>query len=101
MSAFACCRGERVMAARSVGGTPRDGACTAQDHQDAQEVNAKLDEMGYGIGQRLIDELLAKSNVGQCTDLRETAEVIAKVGFKMFLGVAANVGGWGQEVGLE
>jgi hypothetical protein len=28
-------------------------------------VNEKLDSMGYGIGQRLIDELLAKSNVGQ------------------------------------
>jgi hypothetical protein len=35
--------------------------------------------------------------MGQCADLRETAEVIAKVGFKMFLGVAANVGGWAQE----
>ena len=28
-------------------------------------MNEKLDSMGYGIGQRLIDELLAKSNVGQ------------------------------------
>jgi len=33
----------------------------------------------------------------QCSDLRETAEVIGKVGFKMFLGVAANIGGWGQQ----
>lgn len=46
---------------------------------------------GFGIGQRLIDELLAKSNVGQCSDFRETAEVLAKVGFKMFLGVTGNV----------
>eukprot|EP00961_Rhodomonas_salina_P073767 991107-Rhodomonas_salina.3 len=46
---------------------------------------------GYGIGQRLIDELLAKSNVGACSDLKETAEVVAKVGFKMFLGVSATV----------
>jgi hypothetical protein len=30
---------------------------------------------GYGIGLRLIDELLAKSNVGACADLKETAEV--------------------------
>ena len=36
-----------------------------QDHEDPAEVNEKLDAMGYGIGQRLIDELLAKSNVGQ------------------------------------
>jgi hypothetical protein len=35
--------------------------------------------------------------MNQCADLRETAEVIAKVGFKMFLGVAANVGGWANE----
>lgn len=37
---------------------------------------------GYNIGVRLIDEFLAKSNVstpGGCTDLKETADVIAKV----------------------
>ena len=32
----------------------------------------------------------------QCADLRETAEVMSKVGFKMFLGVAANVAAWNQ-----
>ncbi len=36
-----------------------------QDHEDTAQVNDKLESMGYGIGQRLIDELLAKSNVGQ------------------------------------
>lgn len=46
---------------------------------------------GYSIGQRLVDELLAKANIGQCSDFRETAQTIAKVGFKMFLGVNANV----------
>ena len=39
--------------------------CAAQDHEDPAAVSDKLDTMGYGIGQRLIDELLAKSNVGQ------------------------------------
>ena len=37
---------------------------------------------GYSIGVRLIDEFLAKSNVstpGACADLREAADVIAKV----------------------
>mmetsp|Transcript_13126 Transcript_13126/g.20604 ORF Transcript_13126/g.20604 Transcript_13126/m.20604 type:complete len:162 (+) Transcript_13126:62-547(+) len=62
-----------------------------KDHEDVGEVNAQLEKMGYGIGQRLIDELLAKSGVGACADLRETAEVMSKVGFKMFLGVAAKV----------
>jgi trafficking protein particle complex subunit 3 len=52
---------------------------------------------GYGIGQRLIDELLAKSGLGACADFKETAEVIAKVGFKMFLGSAASVSKWNAE----
>ena len=46
---------------------------------------------GYNIGVRLIDEFLAKAQVGQCGNFSETAEVIAKVGFKMFLGVTAEV----------
>ena len=48
---------------------------------------------GYNIGVRLIDEFLAKAQVGQCSSFAETAEVIAKVGFKMFLGVTAEVAG--------
>jgi len=35
--------------------------------------------MGYNIGTRLIEDFLAKSNLGRCTDFRETGEVIAKV----------------------
>ena len=34
---------------------------------------------GYNIGVRLIEDLIAKGNVGRCHDLRETADVIAKV----------------------
>jgi hypothetical protein len=52
--------------------------------------------MGKNIGARLIDEFLAKTNINRCTDLRETAEVIAKQGFKMFLGVQGEVGAWGE-----
>ena len=47
--------------------------------------------MGYNIGIRLIDEFLAKSNVSSCLDFKETAEVIANVGFKMLFGVTASV----------
>ena len=43
------------------------------------EVNKQLDKMGYNIGLRLIDDFLAKSNMGRCGSFRETAEVIAKV----------------------
>ncbi|KAK9090383.1 hypothetical protein Sjap_023560 [Stephania japonica] len=64
------------------------------DLEEVEEVNKQLDQMGYNIGIRLIDEFLAKSNVSRCVDFKETAEVIAKVGFKMFLGVSASVTNW-------
>ena len=50
-----------------------------KETDNAEEVNAILDKMGYNIGCRLIDEFFAKSgNQGLCQDLRETADVIAK-----------------------
>ncbi|XP_011095333.1 trafficking protein particle complex subunit 3 isoform X2 [Sesamum indicum] len=67
------------------------------DLEEVDEVNKQLDQMGYNIGVRLVDEFLAKSNVNRCVDFRETAEVIAKVGFKMFLGVTASVTNWDAE----
>ncbi|KAM9964407.1 hypothetical protein ACTFIW_004170 [Dictyostelium discoideum] len=65
-----------------------------KDYEDIEQVNIKLEQMGYNIGIRLIEEFLAKSGIGRCSDFIETAEVIAKVGFKMFLGVNAHVGDW-------
>ncbi|KAK7833877.1 trafficking protein particle complex subunit 3 [Quercus suber] len=50
------------------------------DLEEVEEVNKQLDQMGYNIGIRLIDEFLAKSNVARCVDFKETAEVIAKHG---------------------
>ena len=35
---------------------------------------------GHSIGQRLIDEFLAKSKTQRCSDFRQTAETVAKVG---------------------
>ncbi|KAK9269227.1 hypothetical protein L1049_000997 [Liquidambar formosana] len=64
------------------------------DLEEVEEVNKQLDQMGYNIGIRLVDEFLAKSNVSRCVDFKETADVIAKVGFKMFLGVTASVTNW-------
>jgi hypothetical protein len=50
-----------------------------KDTDNAEEVNALLDKMGYNIGCRLIDEFFAKSpNQSLCADFKETAEVIAK-----------------------
>ena len=49
---------------------------------DYVEVNKQLDKMGYNIGLRLIEDFLAKSNtMKRCSNFRETAEMIAKVGF--------------------
>ncbi|KAI9849986.1 MAG: transport protein particle 22 kDa subunit [Thelocarpon superellum] len=67
--------------------------CRDFDH-DYSEVNKQLDKMGYNIGLRLIDDFLAKSNVGRCSNFRETAEMISKVGFKIFLNVTPTVSGW-------
>ncbi|XP_010539280.1 PREDICTED: trafficking protein particle complex subunit 3 isoform X2 [Tarenaya hassleriana] len=64
------------------------------DLEEVEEVNKQLDQMGYNVGIRLIDEFLAKSGVSRCVDFKETAEAVAKVGFKMFLGVTASVTNW-------
>uniref|UniRef100_A0A0D9WY87 Trafficking protein particle complex subunit n=2 Tax=BOP clade TaxID=359160 RepID=A0A0D9WY87_9ORYZ len=60
-------------------------------------VEAGERKVGYNIGTRLVDEFLAKSNVSRCVDFKETADVIAKLGFKMFLGVTATVTNWDAE----
>ena len=64
--------------------------------QDIHEINNQLDRIGYSIGVRCIDELLAKCEVngidiGPCNTLESTAEVIAKVGFRCFLGMTCDV----------
>lgn len=46
---------------------------------------------------RLVDEFLAKSGVASCQDFRDTAEVVAKVAFKMFLGINVEVSQWNAE----
>ena len=47
---------------------------------DYQEVNKQLDKMGYNIGVRLIEDFLARSNIGRCSNFRDTGEAIAKAG---------------------
>ncbi|XP_068756404.1 trafficking protein particle complex subunit 3-like [Montipora capricornis] len=73
------------------------GALVAQlvkDYEGDEEVNKQLDKMGYNIGVRLVEDFLARSNVGRCHDFRETADVIAKLGFKMFLGISPVITNW-------
>jgi hypothetical protein len=65
---------------------------------DVNAVNEALDRMGHNIGIRLIDEYLAKASTQtqaqSCSNFRETAEMIGKVAFKMFLGVTAEPVNW-------
>lgn len=69
------------------------------DYEDCvEEVNKKLDEMGHNIGCRLVEDFLAKTNTQRCGDFRDTAEVVAKVGLRMFLGIGASVTSWNAEV---
>jgi trafficking protein particle complex subunit 3 len=66
-------------------------------------VNSHLEKMGYNIGVRLIEDYLAKANTGACTSFRETAEMISKVGFKIFLNITPKVDNWtadGKSFGL-
>lgn len=60
-----------------------------QDYDsDYHEVNKQLDKMGYNIGMRLIEDFLAKSNVGRCANFRETADMIAKVRPRVLFGMS-------------
>lgn len=64
---------------------------------DYAAVNAELDRMGYNIGLRLIEDFLAKSGAGTCPSFRDTAEMVARVGFKMFLNVTPTVTHWAAD----
>jgi len=70
-----------------------------KDYEDVAAINQQLDKMGYKMGMRMIDEFMSKSGLtsGACKEFKDTAESIAKVGFKMFLGVNANIGNWNKD----
>ncbi|PWN45343.1 TRAPP I complex [Ceraceosorus guamensis] len=58
-----------------------------KDYEDYTAVNAQLDKMGYNIGTRLIEDFLARTGLPKCRDFAETAEVLSKVGFRLFLNI--------------
>ncbi|KAI9204392.1 trafficking protein-like protein particle complex subunit 3 [Polychytrium aggregatum] len=68
-----------------------------KDYEDYVEVNKQLDKMGYNIGVRLIEEFLSKTNLVKCQDFKDTAEVISKVGFKIFLNIVPQIQNWSQD----
>lgn len=71
------------------------GAMVTEVIRDADEnlatVNETLEKIGYSIGIRCVDEFLAKSNAPYCKSLTETAEVLGKTAFRMFLGIAVDI----------
>ncbi|KAH3670641.1 hypothetical protein OGAPHI_001156 [Ogataea philodendri] len=63
-----------------------------------EEVNAQTFRMGYNIGVRLIDEFLQKTQLPRCSNFRDMAEVVSKVGFKIFLNIVPTVTNWSADV---
>lgn len=58
---------------------------------DPAKIVAHQRRFGRDIGARLADDFFAKSSVGKCRDLRESADVVAKAAFKMFLNITPTV----------
>ncbi|ODV85527.1 hypothetical protein CANARDRAFT_198481 [[Candida] arabinofermentans NRRL YB-2248] len=62
-----------------------------------EAVNNQLFKMGYNIGIRLIDEFLQKTQLSRCTNFRETAEIVSKIGFKIFLNITPIITNWSAD----
>ena len=72
------------------------GALVSQilkDYHNVEDVNKQLEKMGYNIGVRIIEDFLARTKEGRCTDFRDTAEKV-QAGFKMYLNVSPTVTSW-------
>mmetsp|Transcript_15825 Transcript_15825/g.64686 ORF Transcript_15825/g.64686 Transcript_15825/m.64686 type:complete len:187 (-) Transcript_15825:3436-3996(-) len=67
------------------------------DYEEPDEVNKQLDQMGYNIGIRLIEDVIANSKIYTISSFVESAEIVAKVAFKMYLGVVANTIDWNTD----
>lgn len=81
---------------RNVAG-PRNRLLRCADIRAGASLAAAAACRGFSIGQRLVDEFLAKSKTQRCSDFREAAEKVAKAGFRMFLNTTATVANWNAE----
>ncbi|EGV60347.1 hypothetical protein PSN45_001896 [Yamadazyma tenuis] len=66
-------------------------------NQEYAQVNKELEKMGYNIGIRLIEEFLAKTGIQRCQTFKETADVISKMGFKIFLNIQPIIANWSPD----
>lgn len=64
-----------------------------KDLDSTEDVSKQLERLGYNMGVRLIEDFLAKTSTGRCSDLKDTADKI-QTAFKMYLGVQPNVTNW-------
>ncbi|KAK9460827.1 NO signaling/Golgi transport ligand-binding domain-containing protein [Lipomyces oligophaga] len=64
---------------------------------DYVQVNEQLDKMGYNIGIRLIEDFLARTSSDRCRSFKDTAEIISKVGFKIYLNITPVVANWSSD----
>ena len=63
--------------------------------EDALTVNNKLRGIGTKLGQRLVDDFLAKHMGKQkCTDFKTTVNVLAQQALPVYLGYKASVRDW-------
>lgn len=70
------------------------GQICREENYNYNKVNEILFNMGYNIGNRLIEEFLSISLIERCNNFKETAEVISKIGFRMFLNISPIISNW-------
>lgn len=61
---------------------------------DYEKVNQHLYAMGRTIGERLIDDFIARTGLPRCENMIRTSEVLSKCAFKVFLNITPQVANW-------
>eukprot|EP00835_Amoeboradix_gromovi_P001629 NODE_78_length_23131_cov_0.599427.p11 type:complete len:202 gc:universal NODE_78_length_23131_cov_0.599427:12414-13019(+) len=59
-----------------------------QDHQSFKKVNVELKSIGRQIGNRLVEDFFARTNIPKCSTFEECMAVVCEVAFKMFLNLS-------------
>ncbi|EZG55369.1 putative trafficking particle complex subunit 3 [Gregarina niphandrodes] len=62
-----------------------------RDVENVDTANAELERLGHDTGIRLVEDFVSRSSLSVCQSFKDTCEIIAKVAFKVYLGVAAEV----------
>ncbi|KAK8826303.1 hypothetical protein WA538_001443, partial [Blastocystis sp. DL] len=68
-----------------------------KDYEEVSEINKQIEQLGYNIGIRLIEEYLAKTRTRGIRSFKHACESIATKGFSMYLGVEATLENWNED----